>query len=348
MSSKSVLLQEAQDAQETIDHTKVTKGGGFLPEKGRCPARFVGYVEVGLHAQPDYQNQPKDPAQEVIITFECFGKKNMREVKDDDGKTTMVGRTIRVNTTLKLNDKAKFTKLFKAMQNGRSGIKNMAAMLGEVFMLTITHGEGKVSKKPYATFWTGSEFALSGPEVEVLDPETGDVSKVLNMTELTPPESVDLQLFIVEKPSNTQWNSIYIDGTYEKKSKNKAGEEVVEEKSKNFLQGMLQEALDWDGSAMEAILMDLPTDETEAAIDEDDSEEAPEEEVDDAAEKKAKAAEAKANKIKKAKALKAKKAKEAADKAAAEAAIEDAEEVDDEPEMTEEEADAALLEELGM
>lgn len=269
MSNSAALLKQAQQTEVKTDHSKATKGGPRLPAVGKCPARLIGYVELGVHPQPDYAGKSKQPEMEVQLTFECFGKNNMDEI-EVNGKKKTVGRIIRpLPMTLKLNERAKFYKLFQDMDYGR-GLDHMSKMLNDVFRLTISHEKSK----------KGTEYAkidaIESPLVERIDPETGDVIGTTDISEKVPPASFDLQLFIVEKPTFEQWDSIEIEGTWTKKTKTEEGEEVEEEMSKNFLQEKIMESLDWEGSAMQTLLLDLgdePEDEAEEEVEEEEQEE---------------------------------------------------------------------------
>ena len=285
MSSNAALLKQAKSTKVETDHSKTTAGGSRMPEVGKCPARLVGYVELGVHPQPEFKGKAKKPELEVQLTFECFGKQNIDEIETKDGKKKKVGRILRMlPMTLKLNERAKFSKLFKDMDYGR-GLDHMSKMLNDVFQLTIKHKKSK----------NGNEYAyierLESPLVEQRDPETQDIIGHIDITEKVPPASWDLQLFIVEKPTFEQWNSIEIEGTYTKTTKTEDGEEIEEEVSKNFIQEKIMESLDWEGSNMQALLLDLE--------DEEESEDESEEEVEDTVEEEEVEEEVEAPKTKK-------------------------------------------------
>jgi len=263
MSNNQSLLKQAKSTKGSVNHSEPTKGGGMrLPEVGKCPARLVGYIELGTHPQGDYKGQAKSPEMEVQLVFECFGKNNMDEI-EVDGKKKIVGRIVRpFPMSMKVNERAKFYKLFKDMDYNR-GLDHMYHMLDDVFRLTISHGVAKGSGNPYASI-----DIIESPLIEKVDPETGDVVGHTDITNKVPPASYPLQLFLVENPTFEQWDSIEIEGTYKKKTKNeKTGEEIEEEVSSNFIQQKIKDALDWEGSAMQTLLLGL-----------DDQEEEPKEE----------------------------------------------------------------------
>lgn len=245
--SNDVLLQQATSTEVTVDQSKVTAGGPRLPAEGKCPARLIGYIELGKHPQGDYQGAAKKPELEARLVFECLGKKN-EDAIDIDGETIVRGRIIKpFDMTIKLNARAKFHKWFKDMDYDR-GNTHMSHMLNEVFLLDIKHGKSKA----------GNDFAniksISKPLVEIVDPETGEVTDEVDLTEKTRPASYDLQLFLQENPTFEQWDSLYVEGTYTKKTKNEDGVEVEEEISRNSIQEKIKDSLDWEGSAMQVLL----------------------------------------------------------------------------------------------
>lgn len=251
MSNNAALLKQAQQTETGTDHSTPTKGGPRIPVEGKCPARLVGYIELGVQEQGEYKGQAKEPCLEVQLVFECFGKDNMDEV-EIDGKKKKVGRIVRpFPMTVKVNERAKFYKMFKSMDYDR-GLDHMSKMLNDVFRLTISHKEAKGSGNKYAVI-----DMIESPLIEKVNPETGDVEGHTDISEKVPPASFDLQLFIVEHPTYEQWDSIYIDGTYTKTTKNEDGTEVEEEVSKNFIQEKIKSSIDWEGSAMQTLLLDL-------------------------------------------------------------------------------------------
>lgn len=274
MSNKNALLSQAKRMGEVEDQTDVSGDfGPNLPEEGKAPARFIGYVEMGTHPQPAYAGKPKDPCPEVFLTFEIFGKKNTREI-EVDGKKKKAGRLMSFRQPKKMNERAKFYKLFSKMK-GERDIKNMAEMLDEVFLVTIKHGTGKKSGRKYATFQAeDGSFMVGAPIMDKVN-EEGDIVGTIDISDKCPPASVDHKLFVTKAPSLDQWNSIKIDGEYTRKVRNEKGEDTDEEEtvSKNFMQETIMDSLDWDGSPMQALLLGLNEDEDEDVDEEEDTEE---------------------------------------------------------------------------
>lgn len=255
MSLNEALLEQAKSTELNTDHSEVKSGGGpRTPEPGTWPARLIGYIEMGTHPQDPYQGKPKDPELEVQLVFEVMGKANMDTFTDEEGNSVTRGRIFRPwPMTMKLNERAKFYKTFKAMDYER-GLDNMQRMLNDVFRLTfkeVTKGE-----KKYVSL-----ESIASPLIEQTDDE-GNVTGHKDITSAVPPASYPFQLFSVEQPTFEQWESIFIDGEYERKIKDEEGKDTGEKEtvSKNFIQERIMESLDWEGSAMQALLMSLDDD----------------------------------------------------------------------------------------
>lgn len=238
------LAEQAAAAAETADQS-VQEGGAFKREvapAGFTTARFVGYVEIGAQPQRPFQGVEKADAPEVRLTFELNGPKQITEYQKD-GETVSVTNAQREKMTIGTNEKSNFQKLFKAMLAGRTDIKHMAQLLGEGFLVKITHNQSKDGKKTYANIKTDGVWAVQAPAVT--DPITNETT-ILAVPEATMP----IQLLLQSNPTQEQWDSIFIDGTYTKKV-----DDVETEVSKNFIQQECMAATNFTGSALEALVV---------------------------------------------------------------------------------------------
>lgn len=241
-------------AQEDQTETQTTTFDNDPPEAGVTVGRFIEYIEIGKHDGGQYQGKPKPPADYVRLTFELLHpKKNIKEYEVEGEKRERADR-VSIRIAKKLSDKAKFKKLFNAMTYGRD-IKHMAQMLGEPFIITIYHNvvEKEGVKKTYVNLDNDGVYGIKAPFVE--DPLEGTRKDVPVRKEISP-----LRLFLWNNPTTETWDSLFIDGTREVK---KDGGEV-EHVSKNWLQESILDALNYKGSALEALIggvADLPTDE---------------------------------------------------------------------------------------
>lgn len=226
MSAKLAALQAlaAQDVAESgIDLNEAVKGGGggrLLPE-GYAFGRLVEYIEFGNQPQ-EFQGQAKDPALEFTLGFALTGQ----GYQNDDG-TPYVVRTY--NTALSRNEKARAFKLFKAL-NWKGTAKSFAQLLGETFLVKIKQvPKSKTDPKIV------SRIDLDG-FLPPLDPVTRQPYPIAD----APDEMY--RLFLWSRPTKEAWDSLYIEGEYEGKSKNRIQEQILA-------------ALDFQGSPLQQLLM---------------------------------------------------------------------------------------------
>ena len=226
MSAKLAALQAlaAQDVAESgVDLNEAVKGGGggrLLPE-GYAFGRLIEYIEFGNQPQ-EFQGQAKDPALEFTLGFALWGQ----GYQNDDG-TPYTVRTY--NTALSRNEKARAFKLFKLL-NWKGTAKSFAQLLGEPFLVKIKHvPKSKTDPKIV------SRIDLDG-FLPPLDPVTRQPYGI--------PEAADdlYRLFLWSRPTKEAWDSLYIEGEYEGKSKNRIQEQILA-------------ALDFQGSPLQQLLM---------------------------------------------------------------------------------------------
>ena len=226
MSAKLAALQAlaAQDVAESgIDLNEAVKGGGggrLLPE-GYAFGRLVEYIEFGNQPQ-EFQGQAKAPALEFTLGFALTGQ----GYQNDDG-TPYIVRTY--NTALSRNEKSRAFKMFKAL-NWKGTAKSFAQLLGETFLVKIKQvPKSKTDPKIV------SRIDLDG-FLPPLDPVTRQPYPVAEA-----PDDM-YRLFLWSRPTKEAWDSLYIEGEYEGKSKNRIQEQILA-------------ALDFQGSPLQQLLM---------------------------------------------------------------------------------------------
>jgi len=262
------LFAQAADVVDQLEDQSVVQEGGFdfeIAPAGLTPARFCGYVDLGKRKQRPYQGKDKPDADEVRLYFELNGPKHVREV-EVDGVMQKFTNMISVKVTKKQSDKASFFKLFNKMTYGRDSIKHMTNMLGEGFLIKVVHNEvEKDGKKTvYANMRdTDGTWTISAPSIE--DPMSGDTTAVP-----VPEMTQQARMLLWNSPTAEQWASIFIDGTRTVKDEKGLETEI----SKNWLQeDIVQNALNFEGSALQALIggvddlnLDLTPDEPEAPV----------------------------------------------------------------------------------
>lgn len=211
------------------------KGGGYTPPAaGVTRLRFVGYIEVG-NQESTFQGETKIKP-EVQLVFELSGPKHPPK-KLDDG--TLVPQRMTIFTTLSLNEKAGFFKLFKKM-NYDGQATHMAQLLGKPFLGTVVHKPRKDGKGVNAYLKDDSGFTVRPAKYE--DPATGEMVEVQVDAPIT-----EIRCFLWNYPSKEMWDSLYIPGEY-------AAEGDRPARSKNVLQEKIRSADNWVGSPMYNIL----------------------------------------------------------------------------------------------
>lgn len=249
----------AAQAAEIEDQTEVVVFEGFdrrLAKAGPVVARFVEYVEMGMQPQREYQGKAKPDADDIWLSFDLLGKDYLYETGEEGKPKEQRCDRISVRIKKSLGGKAAFKKLFDKMVYSRENIKHMAQMLGEAFSLTIVHGEGKKKagqdKPPvYANMRDKGEWFIRAPRIE--DPVSGEIKDISGLV----PQAINpIRIFVWELASKETWDSLFIDGFREVKD---AEGNVVEQKSKNWMQETLLGATNFSGSPLEAVLTNLGT-----------------------------------------------------------------------------------------
>lgn len=246
-----------QELEQGVDQSVATKGGEYTyvpPAEGKRSARLVEYVELGDHVEM-YQGKPKPPAAQVRVVFELYGPNDIEEVEVEGAGKKKIAKRIKIEMAISTAEKSKFYKLFKAMQRGRENIKHMAQMLGEAFFVTVKHSDNSkqgAERRVYANIWYDAAWHVESPMVE--DPIAGtrvDYSDKV-MSPLSP-----VKLFLWNNPTKECWDSLFIDGTYERKTGDK-----VEQISKNTIQELIMSAVNFEGSKLQVNVLgnlNLPT-----------------------------------------------------------------------------------------
>lgn len=215
-------------AQQTEDMTKAKAGGeGYAPPAaGTCRARFIGYIETGVH-ETTFQGVAKK-VEEVKMVFEISGPKWPSKLID--GVPTLERMTITI--TKSLSAKAHFFKLFQQM-NVDGQATHFVELLDKEYLADIHHFE--FEKRDGTGKGVGAElrgptgYTLRSPYYE--DPNTGEQLKVSAAPRVSP-----IRCLLWDAADKEQWDSIFIDGAYD------------DGKSKNVFQDRCRAALNWNGS----------------------------------------------------------------------------------------------------
>ena len=258
--SRALSVSElANMAADVEDQTETQVAGEYereVPAAGAHVARFIEYIETGKHKQKPYQGKEKPDAEVVRVTFELLHPKKSIIEYEHDGEKRVRGQLITIRVKKSLSDKASFKKLFNAMTYGRDGIKHMAQMLGEPFLVHVTQNSVKGTDGKdvlYANLNRDGVYQIGAPQIT--DPMTEQVTKLPVRDPIAP-----VRIFLWNNPTKETWDSLFIDGTREVK----AADGTVSQVSKNWLQELILSATNFNGSSLDTLLhgvSDLPIEE---------------------------------------------------------------------------------------
>jgi len=235
-------------AAKQDDYTAVATGGNFereLPVAGIGVCRFREYIELGMQSTASKMYPDKKPARKVRFVFELTTPKHVKEVEKEDKTKIKIPSVLGIDVVISKSEKSNFIKLFKQL-NWDGTATHPAQLLGKAYMCEVVHAwekgaDVKKDKPKYANLQKDGVYTFQAPRK--VDPLAGTVE------EIKVPEMLgDVKLFLYDMPTKDTWDSLFIDGTWEKDGK---------EVSKNWLQTKITEALDFDGSALHTMLSDL-------------------------------------------------------------------------------------------
>lgn len=246
----NILAMAAAAAAVAPNMNEAQKGGGgdyTPPAEGIARARFVGYIETGIHERNVGPGKPPVQKPQVKLIFELSGPNHQPKVLDDG---TKLPHRITVDENYSLNEKANFYKLFRRM-NWKGTATHMSQLLGEAFLVTIKHkvsGEGD-KKRVYANIRDDAGYTVQPPRyVDPLSNQTVEVP-------VDPPISA-LRLFVWNAPTELlkpMWDSLFIDGEYPARTDDK-GNVTAPARTKNVLQEEIKAALNFKDSPIFQLL----------------------------------------------------------------------------------------------
>ncbi len=250
MTTDNLSIEElANLAAQTEDQTETTSSDYVreVPQAGPTVARFIEYVELGMHAQKAYKGKEKPDVDQVRLVFELNSPKHIKEIEVDGGKKTVANLMV-LTLSKKLGEKASYKKLFNAMTYGRENKVHLAQCLGEAYIINIEHnvvkGTDGAPDITYANMYNeGKGWLIQAPRVQ--DP----ITEVI--TEVKVPEAINAKrIFLWNNPNHPTWDSLFIDGTRTVKDEKGVEKEV----SKNWLQEKIKSAKNYEGSPLHQLL----------------------------------------------------------------------------------------------
>ena len=246
----------ANAAAAQTDHTKAPDTTEYEREvaaPGKGLMRFREYIELGKHPNATAAFPNKAPSRKARFIFELVTPRHIQTFKKEDGTEVKVPHVLGVtlampDTGKPAHPKSAYAKLF-AKLNYDGTLQHPAQALGRGYVVDIipgydkddvVNGKPKEGAKPkYANIKDADgSFTISRPSIQ--DPLSGDTK------EIPVPELMnELKIFLYDNPTVPTWDSIYIEGTYQKDGK---------DVSKNWIQETIMKALDFEGSKLHQLL----------------------------------------------------------------------------------------------
>lgn len=249
--SNDILALANAAAEYSTDMTEATTGGGggdyVPPAEGLARARFIGYIESGVHEKNVGPGKPPVIKPQVQLVFELSGPLHPPTIKEDG--TKLPHRvTVDFNASPNygpLNEKAGLYKAFKRM-NYEGKAKHMSQLLGTAYLLQINHNKKKGTDGKERTYVkVQDEGGLLIQPPRFVNPLDNTVTPVPVDEPISP-----LRLFVwnaAPEVIGKMWDSLFIDGEYPER-KNDKGEVTAKAKSKNVLQNEIKAALNFTNS----------------------------------------------------------------------------------------------------
>lgn len=266
------------------DQTKDDFKGGFEFKRipfGMKVARLVDYIEIGDHEQPMYDGdtKAKPDAPMAVLTFEFLSKDCITTA--EDGTKSAMRRSVTIKKSF--NEKSGYRKLFEKLRGGDNSVTHMLQLVGAkhwLFKVVWSTSDPEDSTKRivvdkqnqvelekrakdnkdnkdfriWDNFRKGADYWVHSPNIDQFDEEGELMDEKRHIP--CPPAISGLRAFVWDNPLPQFWDSIFIDGEYEREVDGKK-----QTFSKNKFQDLCKSASNYEGSALQAMLEgtdDLP------------------------------------------------------------------------------------------
>lgn len=218
------LLDLAHEAEDAKDEKASGNRVRTLPREGVALLRMCSYIETGVF-KGEWKGAERINAK-VLVEFELVHPDH--KIMSEDGQQLGYHRIwVRLNKSG--HEKGNYMKFFKKLNYDnkvkvkKKRIPNMSKFLGDGFLGQVYHNVS--GDKTYANLDSDGVYSIRAPRTQVQDAATNmptDEWKDIVVPEM----SVKPKLFLWESPNMSDSNymsmfeSIYIEGEYEGKSKN--------------------------------------------------------------------------------------------------------------------------------
>jgi len=255
----------AADVEAAVAAVDVRETQVFEARKiptGFTLARLLEYVELGEHLSKSTKDSPEGKLQKAVhMVFELLGEDNIRVIEKDDGtKITVYDRITVYGLHVSVNDKANYKKLFDTMTGGNEKIGSFLDMVGSPFIVEVFENKSEDGTRTYYNIRDKGVWKIGLPV------QRDHIAKTTTVVPV-PDGSGNQKALIQGAPSQLQWDSLFIDGTFDKSvyvnGKDTGEKETV---SKNWIQEKCLQALDFTGSELEGLIgaseLSLPVEDT--------------------------------------------------------------------------------------
>lgn len=251
------LLNEldAIDYSELQDFNNTQSGGGrgLLP-KGTAFVRPVFYVEYGTQKQREFEGKTKDPVPTFEIGFAIVGGSGINAEGKPERYVLEEGKFPIVKSyekPISLYEKSQCVGIHKALNRVGNKCSHPAQKLSEspLYQVNVTH---EVPTK-------GKNAGKTVHRIDFRDLQPAWDAVRCEEIEMPAVDKSMIQVFLWERPSLGQWDSIFIDG-FNEAVKNEKGEITKPASSKNFIQEKIMGALNWEGSKIQKLLQEAGKD----------------------------------------------------------------------------------------
>lgn len=230
------LQSEAEQYAKDLTQPGTSGGGDFTPPpKGPAALRLAGYIEVGIHTTNWQGNKKTKPR--ALLVFELSGKNHApRELEDG----TLIPYRIEVKEVVGFHEKNNYLKLFQQITPEYPEAKHYVHLLKKAELRgTVVHTEKEYNGKKVTFAGLRGKTGYTIFPASFEDQETGETRRVK-----PGPLVSEVRAFLWDSPTLDQWDSLFIDGTYDDGG------------SKNKYQEKIKAAENWVGSPMYNLLIE--------------------------------------------------------------------------------------------
>ena len=248
------IANKVADEKGSSQRTKIEP-----PREGIALFRMCSVLEMGV-VESEWAGKKKQNRR-VIVEFELVHPDHM--VKDDEGKFKYYPKC-RLYLNKSGFDKSKYMKLFNKLNYDGSvhvepnGIPPMSRFLGKGFLGYVHHKQS--GERTFVNMEKDGEYTIGAPRTSETDDMGMPTGRYRNVS--VPAMEAPMKLFLWEPEGITDaeyremWDSIYIEGEYDGKSKNWIQDAIMSEDNIAF-PGSRAEALFVNGAAHEELDEDI-------------------------------------------------------------------------------------------